>query len=186
MKDVEQVTPTDEINKESVPQKKLTKELEINEASWKLGRTISPLSRKGSVGRFFLGRMMHSKRYNNSDKLAAAVSSSASAADPEPPKRPPRTPRRKTLANLNGESPYRQEEHENQINANQERSATLTSQRKGSVGRFLGRVLSSKAFSASEGMCFLIPHQHQIVYFFGLFFVNKLLVIKVIITKLLY
>lgn len=120
-----------------------------------------PLVRKGSVGRF-IGRMrttMQSKRFHP-DRLPVVP-----PPQPEPPKRPPR---RKTLANIDVtreiESATKQEQ--NLVEATpksapvvadfESKSATLRSttsdrKRKNSVGRFIGRVLSTKYLNATEG-----------------------------------
>ena len=123
-----------------------------------------PLVRKGSVGRF-LGRMkdtMQSKRFHP-DRLPVVP-----PPQPEPPKRPPR---RKTLANLDmsRESETASKEHSivqsppppatpksAPVTDFESKSATLRSttsdrKRKNSVGRFIGRVLSTKHLNATEG-----------------------------------
>jgi len=119
-------------------------DIEINEASWKLERRKLIISRKGSMGKF-LGRIMNSKRLHP-DRLPAARP--VSTGEPEPPKRPPR---RKTLANLDLSREGISEPLDLKKVPDSERSATLTSidrRRKGSIGRFMGKVISSKNISS--------------------------------------
>ena len=117
-----------------------------------------PLVRKGSVGRF-LGRMketMQSKRFHP-DRLPVVP-----PPQPEPPKRPPR---RKTLANLdlsresenfNQQHSFSSQQNTAPVTDFESKSATLRSnasdrKRKNSVGRFIGRVLSTRHLNATEG-----------------------------------
>ena len=122
-----------------------------------------PLVRKGSVGRLF-GRMkvtMQSKRFHH-DRLPVIP-----PPQPEPPKRPPR---RKTLANLDLsrepevtnrdesvlQSPPPTTPKSAPVNDFENRSATLRSttsdrKKKNSIGRFIGRVLSTKHLNQTEG-----------------------------------
>lgn len=122
-----------------------------------------PLVRKGSVGRF-LGRMketMQSKRFHP-DRLPVVP-----PPQPEPPKRPPR---RKTLANLDlsreSETTSREQSLLNSpplatpksapVSEFENKSATLRSnvsdrKRKNSIGRFIGRVLSTRHLNTTEG-----------------------------------
>ena len=129
-----------------------------------------PLVRKGSVGRF-LGRMketMQSKRFGP-ERLPVTVP----PPEPEPPKRPPR---RKTLANLDlsreSVSVATSREYSQLDSAPpppkdatpvrdplpaMDKSATLRSttserrKRTNSVGRFIGRVLSTKHLNTADG-----------------------------------
>lgn len=151
-----------QINGSSAESKKSPGKSQDNEGSRKPEWMRRPLVRKGSVGRLF-GRMkvtMQSKRFHH-DRLPVVP-----PPQPEPPKRPPR---RKTLANLDlsrepevtsrdetvFQSPPPTTPKSAPANDFENRSATLRSttsdrKKKNSIGRFIGRVLSTKHLNATE------------------------------------
>ncbi|XP_057364957.1 uncharacterized protein LOC130685655 [Daphnia carinata] len=152
-----------QLNGSSSEMKKSTGKSQENEGSRKPEWMRRPLVRKGSVGRLF-GRMkvtMQSKRFHP-DRLPVVP-----PPQPEPPKRPPR---RKTLANLDlSREPEATSKDESvfhspppatpksaPVSEFENKSATLRSttldrKKKNSIGRFLGRVLSTKHLNATEG-----------------------------------
>ncbi|KAI9562225.1 hypothetical protein GHT06_013190 [Daphnia sinensis] len=152
-----------QLNGSSSEVKKSPGKSQENEGSRKPEWMRRPLVRKGSVGRLF-GRMkvtMQSKRFHP-DRLPVVP-----PPQPEPPKRPPR---RKTLANLDlsrepeatskddsvFHSPPPATPKSAPVSEFENKSATLRSttldrKKKNSIGRFLGRVLSTKHLNATEG-----------------------------------
>lgn len=152
-----------QLNGSSSEMKKSPGKSQENEGSRKPEWMRRPLVRKGSVGRLF-GRMkvtMQSKRFHP-DRLPVVP-----PPQPEPPKRPPR---RKTLANLDlsrepepisrdetvFHSPPPATPKSAPVSEFENKSATLRSitldrKKKNSIGRFLGRVLSTKHLNATEG-----------------------------------
>ncbi len=152
-----------QLNGSSSETKKSPGKSQDNEGSRKPEWMRRPLVRKGSVGRLF-GRMkvtMQSKRFHH-DRLPVVP-----PPQPEPPKRPPR---RKTLANLDLsrepevtnrdesvlQSPPPATPKSAPVNDFENRSATLRSttsdrKKKNSIGRFIGRVLSTKHLNQTEG-----------------------------------